>query len=605
MKVLVQLNNVSKQYGSSVLFEKVNFGFASDHKIGFIGRNGAGKTTLCKMITGEEEPDTGTIDRHKDLRLSYLQQDNPFEPEETVLDFLMRHTKQEEWKCGKYAGRFNIKNETLTEVPIEKLSGGYQTRVKLTAMLLNEPNFLILDEPSNFLDLNTLIMLESFLRDYSGAFLIISHDREFLLKTCSQTLEIENGELTFFPGTIDEYLKFKEEQIEHIERRNKNIEMRQKQLQAFVDRFRAKNTKARQAQSKIKIVEKLKQIEVPKPLGTVRIRIPPIDVRKGYAVVCRDLSVGYPEKTVAENINLHVNRGSRIAVLGDNGQGKTTFLRTIAGKLEPLDGEYRWSKHMEIAYYAQNVYAGLNPKDDVLTYLSRNAAPGILRQDVMDMAGNFLFTGEDMYKKVDVLSGGERARLCLAGILLSKKTVLLLDEPTNHLDFETVEALGQALREYNGTVLFISHDRTFVNMTTTGIIDVKDGRIAHYPGRYQDYVYHLEQMVQIDAASESGGVEKEKESKDKKKETDYHLRKEINSRIRKIRKSIREIEIKIKKYEEEKRSIEELFAREPESYTLVKSQRFERLGWLIEEEETTWLGLQEELEGLERRLMSS
>jgi len=602
MKTLIQLNNLSKGYGTVELFDKVNFGITSTGKIGVIGRNGSGKSTLCKMITGEEEPDAGTIDKHRDLRLSYLKQEDPFNPEETVMNFLMRSTKKEEWNCGKIAGRFHLKNELLTDTPIGKLSGGYQTRVKLTAMLLSEPNFLMLDEPSNFLDLHTLILLETFLQDYAGAFLIISHDREFLMKTCKETLEIERGKLAYFPGNIEEYLAYKEEQIEHLKRQNKNIEMKQRQLQVFIERFRAKNTKARQAQSKIKISERLKRIDIPKSLSSIRIRIPRVEVRKGYAVVCKDLNIGYRDRTVAEDITLHIDRGLRIAVLGDNGQGKTTFLRSIAGELPVRNGEYRWSKHSDIGYYAQNVYESLNPEEDVFTYLSRNAAPGVFRQDIMDMAGNFLFKGEDIYKPIGVLSGGERARLCLAGLLLAKKTVLLLDEPTNHLDFETVEALGAALHEYKGTVLFVSHDRTFVNMVTTGIIDVKDGRIIHYPGSYEEYVYHLKQTALGETDSFIQPEEK-REIKPEKKKSDYHIRKELNSQINKLQKKIKEAERKIRDYEKEKKDIAELFSREPESYSLVKSQRFERLSWLIEEKEDIWFGLQDELEGLKRQLL--
>jgi len=428
MKYLIQLNNISKRYGPSVLFDGATVGFAADAKIGLIGRNGTGKTTLCKLITGEEKPDDGTIDTHHDLRLNYLEQSDPFDLDETVQSFLQRYTLQEEWKCGKIAGRFNIKNEMFTGTPIGKMSGGYRTRVKLAAMLLNDPNFLILDEPTNYLDLNTLIMLEHFLRDYNGAFLIVSHDREFLKKTCEQTLEIESGRMNLFPGRIEEYLEFREDLVENRTRYNKNIEMKQKKLQDFVERFRAKNTKARQAQSKLKQLKRLDKIEIEHPVKTVNIRIPQTEMRrKGWSIMCEELAIGYPDKTVASDIQLEVKRGAHVAVLGDNGQGKTTFLRTIAGGLDTLGGEFRWAKGEDVAYYAQHVYEELDPNKDIYTYLTQKAAHGVLRQEILDLAGCFLFAGDDVFKQIKVLSGGEQARLCLAGLLLSKKNVLLLD----------------------------------------------------------------------------------------------------------------------------------------------------------------------------------
>jgi len=600
VKTLVQLNGISKRYGSAALFHNCNAAVASCDKIGVIGRNGAGKTTLLKIITGEEEPDSGTVERSRDLALGYLEQCSPFKPGETVLEFLVRSTNREEWKCGKIAGRFRIKNRLLTATPIGDLSGGYQTRVKLTAVLLGEPNVLLLDEPSNFLDLNTLILLEKFLQDYAGAFLIVSHDREFLKKTCRKTLEIENGRITLFPGTVEEYFAWKEDVVEQKTRFNRNVEAKQKQLETFITRFRAKATKARQAQSKLKQLKKLEKIEIEHPVGTARIAIPPIEKRKGYALKCSGLAIGYTEKPVAEDINLHIERGAHIAVLGDNGQGKTTFLRTLAGALAPKEGEFRWSKHAEIAYYEQNVYENLDPAEDVYSFLQKAAGDGLFRQDILNMAGCFLFSGDDVMKPVRVLSGGERARLCLAGLLLSKKPVLLLDEPTNHLDFETVEALGAALREYNGTVMFVSHDRTFVNMVTTGIVDVKNGRIVHYPGTYEDYVYHLDRLAA--EASSGDGASREKSGKTAGKKTAYRRRKELNSEINKLKAQSVKLEQQIETYEMEKQAIIRIFSLKPEDYSTGQNQRLDELTGLIEADEKIWFDILEKIEQLKSRI---
>ncbi|MDP8230019.1 MAG: ABC-F family ATP-binding cassette domain-containing protein, partial [Candidatus Gorgyraea atricola] len=474
MKTLLQLTNIHKAYGAQIILDAFSVTISENQKIGVIGRNGAGKTTMCRIITGHEVPDDGTVQKSKRFRLAYLEQHDPYRLDETVISFLSRYTEKEEWQCGKVAARFQLKNELL-ETLIGTLSGGFRTRVKLVAMLLKDPNILILDEPTNYLDLKTLILLEEFLQDYRGGFLIVSHDREFLKKTCKETLEIENGSCALYPGTVDEYLLFKEEQGRLIDCHNKNVETKRKQLQAFVDRFRAKASKAAQAKSAMKKIEKLQTINTGHSLSTVRLKIPLVEKKNLVAFRAKGLTIGYPGHQVASHITMEFNQGDHIAVLGDNGQGKTTFMRTIAGDLEAMGGSYKWGHGLKVGYYAQHVLQSLDLQNDVLTHLMNVAEKSVVRQEILAMAGSFLFKEDDVLKKVAVLSGGEKARLCLASLLLSRNDVLLLDEPTNHLDFETVEAFGKALKAFNGTVFFISHDRTFVNMLATRIVEVKDG----------------------------------------------------------------------------------------------------------------------------------
>ena len=609
-KVLLQLNNIHKAYGAHVIFDDAGASFLENQKIGVIGRNGAGKSTLCKIITGHEESDGGTVAKSQDLRLSYLEQHDPYKLDESVINFLMRYTGKEEWECGKVAGQFQMKGELL-HANIGALSGGYRTRVKLTAMLLSDPNFLILDEPTNYLDLKTLILLEDFLQEYEGAFLIVSHDREFLKKTCEHTLEVENGEMTLYPGTVAEYLVFKEEQKAQALSSNKNIEAKKKQLQEFVDRFRAKASKASQAKSKMKQIEKLKTNDVDHPLSNVHIRIPAVDRRNGIAVRCDDLVIGYPEKVVASRINLEIQQGSHVAVLGDNGQGKTTFLRTLAEDLTAKAGSYRWGHNLQIGYYAQHVFTTLHPDRDVYTSLAEKAAPGVTRQEILNLAGSFLFKGDDVKKKVGVLSGGERARVVLAGILLAKNQVILLDEPTNHLDFETVEALGRALKVFSGTLFFISHDRTFVNLVATEIIEVGGGRVVRYPGTYEDYVYHLENRLRTEVhtgvyeeeALPDNGSEKETSKAPKAAPISiYEQKKNLEAEKKKLAARLKKIEELLESHKAEKELTEKEFLEDPTTWSPLRNKRLVSLVGMIEAEEKNWLEMVEKIEVVNTQL---
>ena len=595
MPAILQLRDIGKRFGPRVIFEEASVTLDSGKKTGFIGRNGAGKSTLCRIIIGQDTADSGEVIQSGDLRLSYLEQHDPFTPEETVLDFLVRHTGQEAWRCGKIAGRFQLKRDLL-DARIKSLSGGYQTRVKLTSMLLREPNFLILDEPSNYLDLKTLILLEEFLQDFDGGFLIVSHDREFLKKTCDHTLEAENGRLTLYPGTVEEYLTFKAEQQAHAISYNQTIESKRKQLQTFVDRFRAKASKAGQARSKMKMIEKLKTIDLAEAQANVQIKIPAIQRRQGPAFTCKELAIGYPEKLVAKGIRIEVNHGAHVAVLGDNGQGKTTFLRTLAEDLTPLGGMFKWGFGCEIAYYAQHVVAALNPQHDVFAHLESCAADAVTRQELLAMAGSFLFKGNDVKKPVSVLSGGECARLCLAGLLLMKRSVLLLDEPTNHLDFETVEALGAALCQFSGTAFFISHDRTFVNMVATQIVEVKNGAVTHYPDSYANYVYRLENQVRQELEADDGdGTELAPKVK---APSDYHLRKQRESAKRKLTSQIKRSEEQQAACRKELAALESEMAADPTQWSRELTDRYATLTTRIQEEERRWVELTEALEDL-------
>src|SRR3954463_2560695 len=494
MPVVLQLVDALKRYGEQALLDRTSCALADDQKVGLIGRNGAGKSTFCRILLGEEELDAGEIARGRQLRLGYLPQHDPFQGEENGREFLMRDSGQPDWRCGEVAWQFQFP-DAMVDRPVRELSGGWQTRTKLAALLLKDPNLLILDEPTNFLDLRTQMLLERFLSEFRAGCLIVSHDREFLKRTCTHTLEISRGQLTMYPGNVDAYLTNLAERREHDLRVNATTLTKRRQLETFIAKNRAKASTASQAKSKAKQLERLQLIDIEGPEASVRFRFPDIEPRQGPAVRTRHLAIGYPDHTVARDIHVEIDHGTRVGVVGDNGQGKTTFLRTICGSLEPIAGDLTWGYGSQVGVYAQHVYTTLPEQKTVLEYLEYQAVPGTVTQQIKDVAGSLLFSGEMVEKKIRVLSGGERARLVMAGLLLQRNNVLVLDEPGNHLDVESVEALAEALIGYEGTVIFRSHDRHFMHRVATHVVEVRAGKVASYPGDFDEYVYRVQSEI--------------------------------------------------------------------------------------------------------------
>jgi ATP-binding cassette, subfamily F, member 3 len=346
--------------------------------------------------------------------------------------------------------------------------------------------------PTNFLDLESILALEKFLQSYEGAFMLISHDREFLRRVTDHTLEVEGGEITKFPGHIDDYFEQKAQLRTILEAQAANQEAKRKHLQDFVDRFGAKATKARQAQSRVKQLDKMQKIEIKDLQVRARINIPP-PLSTGKEILnLRGAALGYPEKTIIASCELRLERGVHLGVVGFNGAGKSTFLKSLAGRLPLLKGELQLGHNVSLSYYAQHVSEELDPKETVLQSLQRVASHDIPTQEILNIAGSLLFSGEAVQKKVAVLSGGEKSRVALGQILLQRSPLILLDEPTNHLDFDTVEALTEALKTYPGTVVVVSHDRSFIGRVATKILEIRDGHAEIYPGTYDDYLWSLE-----------------------------------------------------------------------------------------------------------------
>lgn len=590
MPVLLQLQDACKTYGPQSILDHANLALKTDEKVGFIGRNGAGKSTLCRILLDQEELDRGEIIRHPSLRVGYLQQHDPFQPGESALDFLMRDSGEPDWKCGEVAAEFEIKGHYL-EGPVKELSGGWQTRVKLASLLLHDPNLLILDEPTNFLDLRTQILLEHFLRHFRGACLVVSHDRGFLKAVCSHTLELSRGKLTMYTGDVEKFLEAKDVQKQHAERVNAATEAKMRQLERFIEKNRANARTAAQAQNKVKQLDRLELIEIERDEAAVRIRVPNVTARKGPALRCTGISIGYPDHVVADNVNFEIDHGSRTAVVGDNGQGKTTLLRTIVGSLKAIRGEPRWGHNCELGVYAQHVYTSLPQDWTVQQYLESESAPGVTTQQVLDIAGSFLFQGPLVQKPIKVLSGGERARLCLAGLLLSACNVLILDEPGNHLDVETLEALADALLGYQGTIVFTSHDRHFVRRIANQVIEVQDGRVADYPGDYETYLYRVEKEIDDHeaargAASGTRTAGGKAGSKNQRKKGSGDPRKQLNK-----------VEKKISTLDEQRQELQKRFVTltDPQEAEQVHNQLEAVKGELATLEEE-WLELNEELD---------
>lgn len=581
MAPLLQVTNLSKSYSGQTIFSGLSFSVFSKQKIGIIGRNGAGKSTLFKIILGQEEADGGQIIISPEARLGYLEQGGNFQENETGLDYLKRGSGKEDWQCLKMASRFKFTKEALNKKTSE-LSGGWQMRLKLSAMLLLEPNLFLLDEPTNYLDLGTILLLENFLKSYSGGFLIISHDREFLKNVADATMEITPHRCLLFPQPLEAYLAYKEERAKTEHKINAKLEREQKHLQAFVDRFRYKASKAGQAQAFIKKINKLQthKISIEHNAGSVTINIPETERKKRRDLAIKNLTIGYEEVPLISDLEIDVKSGEKIIVVGDNGQGKSTLLKTLAGQIPPLAGRYTWFKDLKIGYYDQLSTTKLQANENLGDYLRRVSNQEIKTEKVLQMAGDFLFTPDDLKKPIGVLSGGEKSRLIIAGLLLAKPDVLILDEPTNHLDFETVEALGNALAQFNGTIIFTSHDRTFANMVATEIIELSKGKIKRDYHDYEDYVSRLEKRL----ASHQETNSLVSSSPKKKVNVDYE-------KVKEIKKRLKGLENKLTKLEAERKLLYQYFLENTTNYDHRKKTELTLIEKEIKKTETEWFSL--------------
>lgn len=488
---LLQIQKISKSFGGRTLIDQASLSVNEDEHIGVIGPNGAGKTTLFKMIAGLETYDSGELIKKQGLRIGYLEQESDWNLDEAAEEFLERSCIKPIWDLKQLGLTLGLTERHFAE-PLTNLSGGYRMRMKLLYLIGLEPDLMLLDEPTNFLDLESILALENFLQQYKGSFLLISHDREFLKRTTEATVEVEAGDIMKFPGHIEDYFEQKAQLAEILQARATNLDLKRKHMQDFVDRFRSKATKARQAQSRIKQIEKLEKVEIKDLPIKSKIKIPDVIQTGKEVLTLAGANLGYGETTILSNVNLILNRGMKVGIVGYNGAGKSTLLKSLAGRIPMLAGEKKEGVHVKISYFAQHSSEDLVLNDTILESLQKKANYDIPAQEILNMAGSLLFSGADINKKIKVLSGGEKSRVALGQILLQKNPVLIMDEPTNHLDFDTVEALGYALDHFNGTLVVVSHDRSFLKRVSKQILEIRDGHVFIYPGTYDDYLWSVE-----------------------------------------------------------------------------------------------------------------
>jgi ATP-binding cassette subfamily F protein 3 len=532
---MLTVAGLSKAFGGRQLFDDVSLTLLAGERVGLVGPNGAGKSTLLKIILGQESPDAGEVSFIRGTRFGYLPQESEPAGNEIVLDIAVPHDHEHDGqfvaKAKQILASLGFKQSDFAR-PARELSGGWVMRAHLARLLTQEPDVLMLDEPTNHLDLETLLWFQEYLRHYPGAILLISHDREFLNRLCTHVAELRASRLLRYTGNYDEYLEQRAATEATMVATAKSQQREIDRMQLFVDRFRAKNTKAAQAQSKMKQIERLKEDMVETPDGpgpTVGFRFPQPQRSGQRAITLKHVKFGYmaerraparldeqqkhvgpvldappavPDKLIYENLNFEAERGQRIVLVGPNGAGKSTLLKLLAGVLQPLAGEHRLGHNAKSGYFAQHRAAMLNLNHTVLQE-ALDTPQRVSEQFVRTVLGSFLFRGDDVFKPVSVLSGGEKSRLALVKLLLDPPNLLLMDEPTTHLDLASVDALIEALKPFEGTLIFISHDVHFIRVLANHVVRVEHGRLRHFTGGYQYYLDKTSQSARV-ALTSSG-----------------------------------------------------------------------------------------------------
>jgi ATP-binding cassette subfamily F protein 3 len=600
---MFQIKDIRYSIGTRLLLDGVSAVINPGSRVALIGPNGSGKTTLLRLITGELSPEDGSFITPKDYRIGYLPQEEMALEHGSLLSTVLqgrpevmsvqqsitgiretlsgssREDREKLETLGglehqfEMLGGYQLETEAKAILsglgfrdpemtrPLHELSGGWRMRVYLARILVQKPHLLLLDEPTNHLDLPALEWLEDYLQEFSGSMLLVSHDRFFIERLAQEILELERGQLTHYTGQFHEYETQKQQNREQKLKEARHIQEERERLQRFIDRFRYKATKASQVQSRIKRLEKLKDVEIP-PVETglafeIHVETPSYQ----HVLHIGDLSFQYDNDPVFQHIDLDLYRGEKVALVGVNGAGKTTLTRLITYELQPDRGEIRLGERTRIGYYAQHQIDALESTATVMEEVSSHAAP-VHQPRVRDILGVFQFQGDDVYKPIQALSGGEKARVSLAKILLSPVNFLIMDEPTNHLDTRSRKALEHALIHFDGTLLLISHDRYFLDQMVSRVIEIKDHRLRTYEGNYSDYLRKREpDQVNVSKSSDTPGGRKSREQK----RAEANARHAISSKRKHLEAEIQRLEQSIESLEHEKTVLEQMMA-QPETY---------------------------------------
>ena len=634
--IILQANKIERSFAGEVLFDNISLQVDERDRIALVGKNGAGKSTLLKILVGEEEPTSGEINKKRDLSLSYLAQDSLFESSNTIYDEMLhvfddlrkteKTLRQMELEMGektgadleklmqdydrlseefRQAGGFTYEadirailngfkfDESMWQMKIEELSGGQNTRLALAKMLLEKPNLLVLDEPTNHLDIETIAWLENYLVNYSGALLIVSHDRYFLDKVATITLDLTKHSLDRYVGNYSSFVEQKEQKLLT---EAKNYEKQQKEIAAledFVNRNLVRVSTTKRAQSRRKQLEKMERLDKPEA-GTKSAHMTfHSDKTSGNVVLTvEEAAVGYDDQILSEPINLDIRKMNAVAIVGPNGIGKSTLIKSIVGQIPFIKGEARFGANVEVGYYDQT-QSKLTPHNSVLDELWNDfkLTPEV---EIRNRLGAFLFSGDDVKKTVGMLSGGERARLLLAKLSMENNNFLILDEPTNHLDIDSKEVLENALIDFDGTLLFVSHDRYFINRVATQVLELSEEGSTLYLG---DYDYYLEKKAELEALAAAKAEAVSVSSTEEVTSNDYHLQKQNQKELRKITRRIEQLEAEMEELDQKIQDITETMHSTNDAADLVQLQS--ELDQLTAQQEAVmeeWAELSEQVE---------
>lgn len=609
--IILQANKIERSFAGEVLFDNISLQVDERDRIALVGKNGAGKSTLLKILVGEEEPTSGEINKKRDLSLSYLAQNSRFESSNTIYDEMLhvfddlrkteKALRQMELEMGektgadleklmqdydrlseefRQAGGFTYEadirailngfkfDESMWQMKIEELSGGQNTRLALAKMLLEKPNLLVLDEPTNHLDIETIAWLENYLVNYSGALLIVSHDRYFLDKVATVTVDLTKHSLDRYVGNYSSFVEQKEQKLLT---EAKNYEKQQKEIAAledFVNRNLVRASTTKRAQSRRKQLEKMERLDKPEA-GTKSAHMTfHSDKTSGNVVLTvEEAAVGYDDQILSEPINLDIRKMNAVAIVGPNGIGKSTLIKSIVGQIPFIKGEARFGANVEVGYYDQT-QSKLTPHNSVLDELWNDfkLTPEV---EIRNRLGAFLFSGDDVKKTVGMLSGGERARLLLAKLSMENNNFLILDEPTNHLDIDSKEVLENALIDFDGTLLFVSHDRYFINRVATQVLELSEEGSTLYLG---DYDYYLEKKAELEALAVAQAEAEPASSTEEVTSNDYHLQKQNQKELRKITRRIEQLEAEMEELDQKIQDITETMHSTNDAEGLVQLQ---------------------------------